>query len=419
MDKHAVLPSTGSKKPGFFYGYIVVLAAFFVLMIMLGLLYSFGVFLKPLSAEFGWTRTMPSGAYSMGLFVTGLLYMVTGRLTDRFGPRIVMTACGFLLGLGYLLMSQISALWQLYLFWGVIVAMGISGGFVPMTSTVARWFVKKRGVMTGIVVAGTGVGIIIVPPVASWLILSYGWRTSFIVLGIIALVLLILAAQFLKRDPSKTGQLPNGENELRQENLVSEARGFSFREAIHTKQFRMVWSIYFLLGACLLAVMVHIVPHATDLGISAMVAAGILAIIGGLSIVGRIGGGSVSDRVGRKSTLIIGFILLLVALLWLQLAREPWMLYLFAILFGLGTGGLVTLQSPVTAELFGLRAHGAILGTVVFGTTTGGAIGSLLAGRIFDITASYYLAFLVCAALTIASLILASLLKPTGKKDLV
>lgn len=415
MDKHAVLPTTGSKKSGFFYGYIVVLVAFFVLVIMLGLLYSFGVFLKPLSAEFGWTRAMTSGAYSMGLLITGLLYMVTGRLNDRFGPRIVITACGFLLGLGYLLMSQISALWQLYLFWGVIVAMGLSGGFVPMTSTVARWFVQRRGVMTGIVAAGVGAGTMIVPPVASWLISSYGWRTAFLVIGIIALVLLMLAAQFLKRDPSKTGQLPYGENEVKPENSISEAKGFSFREAVHTHQFRMVWTIYFFFGVSLGTVMVHIVPHATDLGISVMIAVNILAIIGGLNIAGRIGIGSVSDRAGRKSSLIIGFVLFLVALLWLQLARELWMLYLFAIIFGFGMGGLVALQSPVTAELFGLRAHGAILGAVVFGTATGGAIGSLLAGRIFDITGGYYLAFLVCAVLAIAGLILAWLLKPTRR----
>jgi len=416
---HQNVQQSHSAKPRLFYGYIVVLAAFFVLVIMNGLLYSFGVFLKPVSAEFGWTRAMTSGAYSMGVFVLGLLFMVTGRLNDRFGPRVVMTACGFILGLGCLLMSRIGALWQLYLFWGVIVAMGVSGGFVPMVSTVARWFVKRRGLMTGIVVAGVGVGIAIVPPVASWLILSYGWRTSFIVIGIIALVLLVLVAQFLKRDPTQVGQSPYGDNQVKPENLISEARGFSFQEAIHTKQFWMVCTTYLFFGACLHTLMAHIVPHATDLGISAASAANILATIGGLNIVGRIGIGSVSDRATIKSTLIIGFILLAVALFWLQLARELWMFYLFASIFGFGIGGLVALESPVTAELFGLRAHGAILGTIVFGATTGGAIGSLLAGHIFDISGSYYLAFLVCAVLTIASVILASLLRPTCREGLV
>ena len=419
MDKHAVSPSTGTKKPGFFYGYIVVLAAFFVLMIMSGLLYSFSVFLKPVSAEFGWTRAMTSGAYSVGLFIMGLFCMLTGRLNDRFGPRIIATVCGFFLGLGYLLMSQISAPWQLYLFWGLIVAIGLSGGYVPMTSTAARWFVKRRGVMTGVVAAGVGAGTIIVPPAASWLISSYGWRSSFIVIGIIALVLVILAAQFLKRDPGKIGQLPYGENEVKQENIISEARGFSLRKAIHTKQLRLVWIAYFFFGGCLHTGMVHIVPHATDLGTSAMIAANILAVVGGLSIVGRVGIGAISDRVGRKPSLIMGFALLAVALFWVMIAKEIWMLYIFAIIFGFSTGGLIALEPSVTAELFGMKAHGAILGTIVFGATTGGAFGSILAGYIFDITGSYYIAFLVSAVLTIASLILISLLKPTRRESLV
>ncbi|MBA7683618.1 L-lactate transporter [subsurface metagenome] len=165
--------------------------------------------------------------------------------------------------------------------------------------------------------------------------------------------------------------------------------------------------------------MVHIVPHATDLGTSAMIAANILAVVGGLSIVGRVGIGAISDRVGRKPSLIMGFALLAVALFWVMIAKEIWMLYIFAIIFGFSTGGLIALEPSVTAELFGMKAHGAILGTIVFGATTGGAFGSILAGYIFDITGSYYIAFLVSAVLTIASLILISLLKPTRREGLV
>ncbi len=416
MDKNAVLSSTGNKKPRFFYGYIVVMAAFFIMIIIPGLGYSFGVFFKPMSAEFGWTRAMTSGAYSLGIFVTGLLFIVTGRLSDRFGPRIVMVACGLLTGLGCFLMSRTTALWQLYLFWGVILAIGRSGAFVPLASTVAKWFATRRGLMTGIVLSGTGVGNIIVPPTANWLISNYGWRTSFIAIGITASVLLVIAAQFLKRDPSETGELPYGEDKAKQENVISEVQGFSFREAIHTRQFFTVCTIYFFFGVGLHTFMVHIVPRITDLGIPAMVAANILATSGGLGIVGRIGIGSLSDRVGRKSSLIISFILLLVALLWLTVATELWTLYLCAAIYGLGAGGVIALSSPITAELFGLRAHGVIMGASAFAATVGGAIGSVLAGRIFDTTGSYFLAFLVSAALAIASLILASLLKPIASK---
>ncbi len=134
-------PEAESK---FFYGHIVVIAAFFVILAMHGLHYAFGVFFKPMLTEFGWTRAMTSGAFSLSQVVQGLLAIAMGALTDRFGPRVAMTLCGFLLGLGFLLTSQISALWQLYLFYGVIIGAGMGGAFVPLMTTVARWFVEKR-----------------------------------------------------------------------------------------------------------------------------------------------------------------------------------------------------------------------------------------------------------------------------------
>ena len=403
-------------KPKFFYGYIIVLAAFFILLMMWGSSYTFGVFFKPLLTEFGWTRAETSGTYSLFMVVHGLFYIVTGRLNDKLGPRIVMTACGFFLGLGYLLMSQISAIWQLYLFYGVIIGIGASGGFVPLVSTVARWFVKRRGLMTGIVVSGIGLGTAIMPPVANWLISSYGWRTSFIIIGIITLALIILAAQFLRRDPSQMGQLPYGVDEVKAEGLNLEVGGFSLREAIRTRQFWMLSTMFLGFGFCIQAIMVHIVPHAIDMGISPAGAASILTIIGGLGIAGRVIMGSSGDRIGNKLAFIICFILLAITLSWVMAAKELWMLYLFAVVFGFAYGGHVPLGSPLIAELFGLREHGVILGATVFCGAIGGAIGPLLAGHIFDITSSYYLAFLVCAAISVVGLILISQVRLASKE---
>ncbi|MDH5695803.1 MAG: MFS transporter [Dehalococcoidia bacterium] len=404
------------EKPRFFYGYVVVLVAFFIMVLMFGTFYTFGVFFKPLSAEFGWARATTSGAFSLAMFLSGLLAIVMGRLTDRFGSRIVMTICGFLLGLGYLLMSQVSAIWQLYLFYGVVIGMGMGGCFVPMLSTVARWFVNRRGMMTGFVVAGIGTGTIIIPLVASWLISSYGWRVSYIWIGAIALVFIIVAAQFLRHDPRQIGQLPYGENEVKEESLNLPAGGFSLRQATGTRQLWMLFTTLFCFGFCLGTIMVHVAPHATELGISATMAASILAVIGGLSIVGRIVMGSVADRIGNKPPLIINFVMVSGVLFWLVVAKELWMLYLFAAIFGFAYGGVVVLESPLIAELFGLSSHGVILGIVAFGYTVGGAVGPILAGRIFDIIGSYQVAFLICAVLGILGIILASLLKPSVSK---
>ena len=404
------------RKPKFFYGYVVVIAAFIIMMVMGGTLYSFGVFFKPLLTEFGWTRAMTSGAFSLSMLMYGALAIVTGRLSDRFGPRIVATVCGFLLGLGYLLMSQIGAIWHFYLFYGVIIGIGLSGYYVPLVSTAARWFTQRRGMMTGIVVSGLGIGTVIMPPIASWLISTYGWRTSYIIMGIIALVFTILAAQFLRRDPGQMRLLPYGEKGVEEDSLGLEAGGFSFRQAIHTRQFWLLCAINICFGFFLQVIMVHIVPHATDLEISAASAASVLAIIGGTSTAGRITMGSISDRIGNKSAFIICCIMLSIALFWLLAAKELWMFCLFAGIFGFGYGGSLPVVSLIMAELFGLSSLGAILGSTDFILTIGAAVGPVLAGRIFDITGSYQPAFLVCAIISVTGVILASLLRPTGSR---
>ena len=418
MNKYESLPSIRSKKPRFFYGYVIVAAAFSIVIIAHGAQYTFGIFFKPILTEFGWTSAATSGAFSLYLVLWGLLSIFVGRLNDSFGPRIVMTASGFFLGLGYLLMSQVSVLWQLYLFYGVIIAIGMSGAWVPLISTVPKWFVKRRGLMTGIVTSGSGIGTILLSLAASRLISVYGWRISYMIVGSGVLVLLMLAAQFLRRDPQQIGQLPYGEDETKGESLNAQAREFSLQEAIRTGQFWLVCAIFLCFGFILYTIMVHIVPHAIDLGISPIIAANIIVIIGGVNAVGRIIIGYSSDRIGVKPSLLISFILMGIALLWVMVAKEVWMFYLFAIIFGFGYGGLATLTSMVTAELFGLRSLGAIVGVVMFSFTLGGAIGPLLAGSIFDISGSYKPAFLASAAVSAAGIILSSVLKPiTSTKE--
>ena len=397
----------------FFYGYIVVLAAFFVIMLMFGTFYSFGVFFKPLATEFGWSRAITSSAFSAKMLMGGIFSIVMGRLNDRLGPRLVLTIGGLLLGLGYLLMSQISTLWQLYLFYGILVGIGMSTGYVPLISTVARWFAKRRGMMTGIVVSGVGAGTLVVPPIANWLILNHGWRTSYTVLGIVSLVVIIVAAQFLRRDPSQMGLVPYGENEVSKEGLGLAAKGLALKEAIRTRQFWMFTAIMAFFAYSIQAVMVHIAPQATELGASPTTAASVLAIIGGGSIIGRIMLGGTGDRIGNRLTAILCFILYSAALFWLTATTGVWTLYIFAIIFSLGYGGFVALQSPMVAELFGLGSHGVIMGSVAFGSTIGGAVGPVLSGYLFDVTGSYSQAFLLCATLAVIGLILVWFLRPT------
>ena len=404
-----------NKPPRFFYGYVVVFLACLIMVVTWGTFYSFGVFFKPVLTEFGWTRTAVSVASSLVFLLSGFIGIFTGRLCDRFGPRIVVTVCSLLLGLGYLLMSQLSAIWQLYLFYG-IVGIGLSGAYVPAISTVARWFVRRRGLMSGIVIAGIGVGTMITAPLANWLISSYGWRISYVAIGIVVLVLMTLAAQFLRRDPGQMGLVSYGEGEAESEGLNSAAGGFSFRRAIRTRQFWMLCLMFLSYEFSVNTILVHIVPHSTDLDISAASAANILAVIGAGSVAGRIMMGGAGDRIGNRPAFIICTIIILATFLWLLIARELWMLYLFAAVFGFAYGGYGPLIALISAELFGLSSLGVILGVVTFWITIGAAVGPAVAGRIFDITSSYQSAFLACIALSIIAMILILSLRPIANK---
>ncbi len=398
--------------PRFFYGYIVVAAAAIIQMLMFGSRLSFGVFFKPLLIEFGWSRALISGAISINSIMQGLFGIIMGGLNDRLGPRVVMTLCGFLLGLGFLLMSQVNTAWQLYFFYAVIIGIAMGGILAPPMSTIARWFVKRRSVMAGIVVAGGGVGGIIMPPVANWLISAYGWRDAYIIMGALILVIIIIGAQFLRRDPTQMGQEPYGQHKAGEQRLDLTAEGLSLMEAVCTRQFWMTVSMLFCFGFCIMTIMLHIVPHATDIGISAAIAANILAMLGGSTPAGGIVLGGVADRMVNRQGYIICFILISAAMIWLLTASEAWMLYLFAAVLGFGSGGSIAIMAPLVAELFGIRSHGLIFGVCLACQTIGSAVGSFVAGHIFDVTGSYQVAFLICAALGIVGLIFAATLRP-------
>jgi MFS family permease len=311
-----------------------------------------------------------------------------------------------------LLMSLTNTAWQLYLFYVVILGIGMSGCYVPLMSTVAKWFVKRRSVMTGLVVAGGGIGAIITPPLVNWLIATFGWRNAYLIMGAFVLVLIMAAAQFLRRDPAQMGQVAYGGNKVGEQRLDLGTQGLSLKEAAFTRQLWMELTMSFCFGVCVSTIAVHLVPHATDLGISAATAANIMAVRGVTGLLGGIALGSTADRIGIRQAYVITFILMAAALFWLLTAGEAWTLYLCALILGFGGGGAATLASPLAAELFGLGSHGLILGVVGLCYTIGAAVGPFMAGYIFDVTGSYQLAFLVCAAAGIIGTILAAILRP-------
>lgn len=379
----------------------------FILVIIHGIASTYGVFFNSFQVEFQSNRAIIAGAGSLAFFMEGLYAVPIGRLTDRFGPRIVIAASGLMLGLGYFLMSQVSSLWQLYLFYPFIASIGISSGNVALLSTVTRWYVRHRGLMTSIVKVGTGAGIFIMPLVASWLISGYGWRNAYIVLSIVGVIGIVSVSRFLRRDPDQMGLMPYGMNSTDSNSSeVVIVKQMSLREAMRTRPFWGVCIAYFFAWYATQSIMIHIVAHAVDSDISVSRAASIVSVIGAISIIGRLVMGGVGDKIGNRRALMICFGILAIALTWLQSAQGLGMLYSFAVLYGFAHGGFFAIISPLVSELFGTAYHGSNFGMVLFLGQVGGAIGPVVTGRIFDVSGSYYLAFLILIAASIFAFIL-------------
>jgi MFS family permease len=403
---------TRSVKPYATYANLIAAICFSIQALGVGTFIAFGVFFNPLMEAFGWSRAAIAGASSLAFFNMGLFGVIVGRLNDRFGPRQIMTITAILMGLGCVLMARLSSLWELYLFFGIIFGMGLSSIDVIALTTIARWFSHRRGLMTGIVKVGTGAGQFVIPLVASSLILLCGWRWSFVLIGLAMALILVIMAQFLRRDPDALRPNRQSKNVGLDDAIRAAEAGLPLSVALKTVQLWTICLVNFFLVFCLLIIMLHIVPHARDLGVPALQAAGVLSTIGAVSMLGRFVCGLLIDRRGSKVVMAGCFLLLLIGLGWLQFAHRSWMLYLFAVVYGLAHGGLFTTISPLTAEWFGIRNHGTLFGIVVYFGTSGGALGPLLAGHLFDISGSYQSTFKIITAVAILAWVLLLFLRP-------
>jgi len=389
------------SQKGIFYGWVIVAAGGLILFLVWGFQYSYGVFFTELCDDLSWTRTMVSGAFSLFMFWHSIMYLAAGSLNDRFGPRLTLAISIIALSAGYALMSIINAPWQLYIFYGIIIGTGGGFGFVPVTSTVSRWFIKKRGMALGISVAGIGLGTLALVPFAQSLISEFDWRISYLIIAGIILVIGFPISRLMRLQPSEKGLLPDGVKEMVEEskhNKSPSTDDFTFKQAIKTAPLWLLFAINVCLTFTLQMVMVHLKAYATDVGIAPMVAATILGLVGGVSILGRIAMGSASDKIGRKTSFLIACLLQAVMMLWLLKARQLWQFYLFSVIFGFGYGGSVPLFPAVIADWFGTKSHGTIFGMMMLAPGIGGAIGPLLGGYIFDTTGSYDVAIIIGAA---------------------
>lgn len=402
------MPATVGRP---FYGWIIVAACLLVTTFTYGLQYSFGVFLKPLQEDFEWTRAMTSWVPALYMLFICLFGLVAGWFTDRYGPRAIVGIGGFFIGLGLVLTSRLSAPWQIYIYYSFLVGLGTGCAGPPVFTTVSRWFLERRGLALGIVTAGIALGTIIMAPLARYLISAYSWRTSFLVIGFAASAI-VAAALFLKKQP-REALLQGITHEQTKRNPSPELKGLTLAQALRTSTLWLLILLHTLAYIGLLMIMYHLVAHAEDIGIPEMTAATLLSVTASVSLAGRISGGISSDRVGRKPVFIFCLLLQGAMMLWLMKATSVWMLYLFAAIWGFGYGGWAPLMPALTAELFGLRQMGSILGMVSISFGIGGIAGPAIAGHIFTATGSYSTAWLTGAvAMFLAAMIIPFLKAP-------
>ncbi|MFC1980242.1 MFS transporter, partial [Chloroflexota bacterium] len=398
-----------------FYGWVITIASLVIFTFAMGIRFSFGVFFKSIESDFGLTRGVTSTIFSVYMLFCCVVSVLGGWALDRYGPRMVALLMGSFTGLSFLLTSQTDSAWQLFVTYGLLLALGTGGMYVVVSSTVSRWFDKNRGIALGIVISAGGLGPVILAPFATYLISNFDWRMAFLVIGLIAGLVMASLSLLLIKEPGDIGLLPDGakfevaKTGLQDKGSKTQPTGFSLPQALRTSNFWLLGFSWLLSSLNVHLLTTHLVPYAIDIGIPPMEAAVLLSIMGGVSIPGRLVIGRISDFTGCKPPVIICAILQVLALTWLIWADNPWMLYLFVAVFGFAWGGLTTVLTAQVGDIFGMLSIGAILGVINAGWTLGGAIGPAIAGFIFDATGSYSIAFAIGATAMLTATILLAL----------
>jgi MFS family permease len=367
-----------------------------------GVWYSYSVVLVALLHEYGWSRSVLAGAFSVFTLVHGAVNPVVGALCDRLRPMRLMAAGGFALGLALWADSYISAPWHLYLGFGVFTAIAVAAaGWVPALVQVQRDFQDKLGLALGIVSSGVGVGMLLVVPLTQLLIDAYGWRTAFRVLAAICVLWIVPSSLFLHLRSPVRRPAPEP-TAVTQKSLPD----VTLAQATRGSPFWLMLAAFFFGNICSQTLHVHQVAYLVDQGVSALVAASVVGVVGFASIVGKTGGGWLSDRVEREVVYVAGIVVMLAAVAALAaIGQAParWAIYGYAVLLGLGYSVTASLIPAMVSDRFSGPHFGAIVGAGLMGSAAGSALGPWIAGYLFDRTGSYAIAFAIAAASAVAA----------------
>ena len=405
-----------ATRGGLHHAWVVLGALVVVMLLGSGLRAVFGVFIKPMEATFGWDRAALSGAAAISLLLLGAAGPIVGWLADQWGPRRVIFVSAILLGLGAMLSARVSALWQIYITCGVLMGLGAGGvGMSTGAALAARWFEARRGLVMGLVGGAMSAGQLVIVPLAVWFTLRYGWRQSFLYLGVLLLVIALpLTVLFIRDDPAQKGLKAYGAGQAARagEPKAPPEGRTRVADAMQVPAFWLLAGTFFICGYTSNGlVLTHLVPHAAEHGFSEMHAAQALGVMGAMNILGTVASGFICDRFGRKGPLAFYYGVRGLSLLFLLYVWNVPSLHIFAAIFGLNYISTVPPTTTLTANIFGRYSVGSLSGWIFFAHQVGAALGAAVGGWVFQSTGSYSWAFISAALLAFLAVPMALAIK--------
>jgi MFS family permease len=415
------------RKPPLYYGWTVVAIGFITMMLTMGIFFSSGVLFAAIIADVGWSRASASLPFSVALISYAGTAWLAGRLFDHYGPRRLFPLGAICLGVGLIVSAQMQAPWQLCLSWGVLVAQGYNlAGFAPHLAMAALWFTRRRGVATGMILSGASVGGVVIVPTAQYLVDAYGWRVAYTLLGIVAMVCLVpLNAIWQYHKPADLGLHPDGApapaTRPPPSATASSVVPWTLQRAMSTRHFWLLFVLVCCLGWASNITSVHQIAHMISNGVPSLLAASIIGLLSLLRAASSTIGGGLSDRFGRELIFTVGTLLCCLGLSLLALLRPPaslWLLYAYALTFGVGNGVFASAYAGATADLFFGPYLGTILGLLELGWGLGGFAGSWYGGYWYDRWGSYHGLFALTIGVSVLSCVAMWLAAPRrGKQD--
>lgn len=415
------------KQQGIYYGIWMVAGCFVLLFLFAGAgFYSFSIFIGPLEESFGWSRSAISLTMSIYMLLHGISAPWVGHLTEAYGPKKVMTTFAAISGAAFILVSFTTTLWFFYMSYALL-AIGSTGiGFVPVSSLLSRWFNRKRGTAIGAAMVGISVGGLVMAPLVGWINARYGWRLSFVFIGILVWVLALPITLFvIKSHPQDMGLMPDGDPPTpapdsdtavadSAPSLSAEEKGWPLREALWSRAFFWIAATYFLVPLAQMGMLQHQVPMIVERGLSTGMAATALGLTAGLGGLGKLTFGRIAETIPFRYAAGLCFGLQALAVFSLLNAQGMILVWIYVMLFGFAMGGVIVLMPLAVGQFFGMASFGVILGGISFVQAIGTACGAVISGLIYDTSGSYRLAMIIYIGLYIAAVVAIQL---TGRPD--